>query len=361
MATAFTASDAPTRPLIPSWKKFLSEHGAAFDDGAVEDFGDPLAEERAASSSGIICDLSHRGLIAVTGEDAFSFLQGQLTCDLNEVNPSRSRLAAWCTPKGRVLVVVRVVHVDQGFLLELSGSESQAILGRMRMYVLRARVSLREISEESVRLGLAGDGAAKVIESLYGSAPPLPDEVATSRGTRLIRLHGGVPRYEFIGDLVGAQALWRAAAQTLTPVGQRSWSLLEIFAGVPELTQGDQFLPQMINLDLLGGLSFKKGCYVGQEIIARSHYLGRLKRRMYLVGTGQADPPLPGTRIIDTVAGSTAGQIVSSAARRETDGFAALAVLLVDAAEAGVLHLGSAEGPRVELLHLPYPVADESG
>ena len=345
--------------MIPSWKKFLSGYGAAFDDSAVKDFGDPLAEGRAPSSAGVICDLSHRGLIAVKGDDAFNFLQGQLTCDLREVSPARSRLAAWCTPKGRVLVLFRVVHADKGFLLELPASLRGAILGRLRMYVLRARVSLEEVSDGYVRIGLAGNSATEVIESLYGSAPRSADEVATSGDTRLIRLHGGVPRYQVIGDAKGAEALWRVAAQTLTPAGQRIWSLLEIFAGVPEITHGDQHLPQMINLDVLDGLSFNKGCYVGQEIVARSHYLGRVKRRMYLIGAGVGDQPPPGTPIVDATSGAEAGQIVTSAARGDADGIAALAVLRIDATRTDALHLGSTEGPRVELLDSPYSLADE--
>jgi folate-binding protein YgfZ len=345
--------------LISPWKEFLSGCGANFDDGVVKDFGDPLAEERALSSAGVICDLSHRGLIAVTGDEAFTFLQGQLTCDLAEVNPTRSRLAAWCTPKGRVLVLFRVFHLDSGFLLELPGSLTEATLRRLRLYVLRAQVSLEDVSEDSVRLGLAGDSARVLIESRYGSAPRFPDAVATSGGVRLIRLHGAVPRYQFIGDTDGAEVLWRAATQSLAPVGQALWSRLEISAGVPEIMQGDQYLPQMINLDALGGLSFKKGCYVGQEIIARSRYLGRLKRRMYLIGAGVGDPPPPGAAVVDATAGPPAGEVVSSGGRGQAGGFSALAVLRIDAAKSGVLHLGSTDGPRLELLDLPYPVGDE--
>lgn len=343
------------------WRKFLSQQGAVFDDGVVNNFGDPLAEKRAASSAGVICDLSHRGLIAVEGDDAFTFLQGQLTCDLNDVTMARSRLAAWCSPRGRVLMLARVVRAQGGFLLELPASQLQEILRRLRMYVLRARVSLKDVSDEFIRVGLGGDSAIQVIEKLYGSAPGSADEVASAGDARLIRLHGSMPRYQFTGDPDGAEKLWRAAAQTLTPAGVQIWSLLEIYAGVPEVTQGDEHLPQMINLDLLEGLSFSKGCYVGQEIIARTHHLGRLKRRMYLIGAGAGQSPPPGAPIIDAAAGSEAGQIVSSAPVGEADGFAALAVLRIDAAATGTLHLGSAAGPRIELMDLPYPIGDEIG
>ncbi len=342
-----------------SWKQFLSDFGAEFDKGVVKNFGDPLAEGRASSSAGVICDLSHRGLIAVEGEEAFTFLQGQLTCDLNEVTPTRSRLGAWCSPKGRVLALFRVVHTESGVLLQLPASQIESTLSRLRMYVLRARVSLKEVSDELVRVGLAGDSAEGVIERLSGSALGAPDEVAAVGGGHLIRLHGSVPRYQFIGDPNGAKNLWRAAVETLTPAGQHIWSLLEILSGVPEITQSDEHLPQMINLDILKGLSFKKGCYVGQEIIARTHYLGRLKRRMYLIAAGSGDCPLPGASVVSATAGSEAGQIVTSARRSEANGFVALAVLRIDAAEAGALHLGSADGPRVELLSLPYSIGDD--
>ncbi|HSS64849.1 MAG TPA: folate-binding protein [Gammaproteobacteria bacterium] len=347
--------------MIPSWKYFLSRYGAAFDDGVVNHFGDPLAEERAASSAGVICDLSQRELIAVEGRDAFTFLQGQLTCDLKEVTPTRSRLGAWCSPKGRVLVLLRVVHAENGFLLELPASQLESTLVRLRRYVLRAQVSLKDVSDQFVRIGLAGRSAEGATEALYEAPPESPDQVAAAGGIRLIRLHGNVPRYQFIGPSDQAEKLWRAAVETLTPAGHPVWSLLEILAGVPEISQSDEHLPQMINLDVLEGLSFKKGCYAGQEVIARTHHLGRLKRRMYLIGASAGEHPPPGAPIVDATATSEAGKIVTSAPRREEGGFAALAVLRIDAAESGALHLGSADGPRIELLDLPYSIADEAG
>ncbi len=347
--------------MNPSWKKFLDRSGAAIDDGGVMHFGDPLAEERAAFGAGVVCDLSHRGLIAVNGEDAFTFLQGQLTCDLKAVTPARSRLAAWCNPKGRVLMLFRVVREDEGFLLELPASQIEAAIGRLKMYVLRARVSLSDVSDEFVAAGLAGKGATEVIKTRFGSAPQSPDEVAGAGDSRILRLQGSAPRYQYLGNANGAEALWREAAKSLTPAGRRVWSLLEILAGVPEVMQADEHLPQMINLDLLGGVSFEKGCYVGQEIIARTHYLGRLKRRMYLVAASDGDAPPSGAPVIDAAADVEVGQIVSSAPRGDADGFAALAVLRMDAAESGTLHLGSAGGPRIELLELPYSVAHQRG
>lgn len=347
--------------MKPSWKKFLARSGAAIDHGVVTHFGDPLAEERAAFDQGVVCDLSHRGLIAVKGVDAFTFLQGQLTCDLKALTPTLSRLAAWCSPKGRVLMLFRVLHEEEGFLLELPASQVEAAIGRLRMYVLRARVSLSHVSDEYVAVGLAGKAATEVIKTRFGSAPQSADEVAVADDSRILRLQGSAPRYQYLGDANGAEALWREAAKALTPAGHRVWSLLEILAGVPEVTHGDEHLPQMINLDLLGGVSFDKGCYVGQEIVARTHHLGRLKRRMYLVAAGDGDAPPPGAPVIDAGADAEVGQIVSSAPRGDADGFAALAVLRMDAAESARLHLGSAGGPRIELLELPYSSADQRG
>ncbi|NIQ25330.1 MAG: folate-binding protein, partial [Gammaproteobacteria bacterium] len=252
---------------------------------AVADFGDPAAERRAALSAGAICDLSHRALIAVEGEDAFSFLQGQLTCDMNEISGERSRLAAWCSPKGRVLALFRLLRLESGFLLELPKAQLETTLLRLSMYVLRARVSLEPVSDDFLQVGLAGGSASELIAKRYGSAPELPDQVATAGGNRIIRLRGDPPRFQFIGAAPDAKALWESAAGLLTPAGFAAWSLLGILAGVPEEVGGDEHLPQMINLDVLEGLSFTKGCYVGQEIIARTHHLGRLKRRMYVIAS----------------------------------------------------------------------------
>lgn len=342
------------------WKKFLSQTGAVIDDGVVEDFGDPPAERRAASSAGVVCDLSHRRLIAVGGEDAFAFLQGQLTCDMNQISPAQSRLAAWCSPKGRVLMLFRVVHRADGLLLELPALQIEAAIKRLEMYVFRARVSLKDVSDDFVRIGLAGDAAESLLQSRYGTAPRSPDEAAAAGDDCIIRLHGPRPRYEFIGSPSRAEEIWRAAAGTLTPAGHQVWSLLQILAGVPEFTPSDEHLPQMINLHVLEGLSFHKGCFVGQEIIARAHHLGRLKRRMYLINAPAHATPARGTPIIDAAAGSEAGQIIDSAPCSEAGSFAALAVLRIDAAKGGSLRLGAADGPQVELMELPYPTADSA-
>ena len=346
--------------MNPSWKKFLSQQGARFENHTVTDFGEPAAERRAALGAGVICDLSHRALIAVEGEDAFSFLQGQLTCDMNEIRADRSRLAAWCSPKGRVLALFRILRSDSGFLLELARAQLDSTLPRLKMYVLRAKVALEPVSDHYVQLGLAGESAPDLIATRYGPAPPLPDQMATNGDTRIIRLRGEPARFQFIGAPAEAKALWESAAGVLTPAGSAAWSLLNILAGVPEEVGADEHLPQMINLDVLEGLSFTKGCYVGQEIIARTHHLGRLKRRMYLIESANGDPPAPGAPIVEAPGGSEAGSIVSSAPRGESDGFAALAVLRIDAAKSGALRLGSAGGPSLEQLVLPYTVAGDA-
>ncbi len=227
------------------------------------------------------------------------------------------------------------------------------------MYVLRARVSLKPLSDDFVEVGLAGESAAELIAKRHGSAPELPDQVVTAGGNRIIRLRGHPPRFQFVGAPAEAEALWKSAAGVLTPAGHAAWSLLDILAGVPEGVGGDQHLPQMVNLDVLDGLSFTKGCYVGQEIIARTHHLGRLKRRMYLIASAAGDPPASGAPVVEAPGGSEAGSIVSSAPRGDTNGFAALAVLRIDAAKSGALHLGSATGPSLELLEPPYAVAGE--
>ncbi len=335
----------------------MSQSGAIFANGWVQDFGDPSAEQLAAAGAGVICDLSQRGLIAVQGQDAFTFLQGQLTCDMNEISPSRSRLGAWCSPKGRVLVLFRVVHLSDGALLELPASQIEQTIKRLRMYVLRSRVSLKDVSDDFIRIGLAGESATKLLQSRYGSAPRSPDDVAAAGDDRLICLHGAAPRYEFIGHSDHAEDLWRAAAGMLTPAGAQAWTLLQILAGVPEIRQSDEHLPQMINLDLLDGVSFNKGCFVGQEIIARTHHLGRLKRRMYLLSTEVTERVDPGAPILAAASGSeAAGHVVSSARRADRNGVIALAVLRIDAAKTSDLRLANADGPRMQLLKLPYSV-----
>ncbi len=340
------------------WEKFILKSGGRIADGAVESFGDAGAELRASVNAGVISDLSHYGLIAVRGADARSFLQGQLTSDLDTVDESRSQLGAWCGPKGRVLVLFRVMQRGDAILLKLPAPLVESTLKRLRMYVLRARVELEDVSDQLVRLGLSGEAAADILNDCFGETPASPGQVTAADDSLLVCLSGETPRYELVCDVDKARQCWQCAVPPLTPAGAAPWSLLGILAGVPEVTIADEFLPQMLNLDALDGVSFNKGCYVGQEIVARTQNLGRLKRRLYRLRLETDEAPATGAFLYEASSGQNsvaAGQLIN-VCRHPDGGSAALAVIRIDAVGTTALRLGAVDGPATEILPLPYPV-----
>jgi folate-binding protein YgfZ len=310
--------------MVGEWRQFLCEQGARFDGGRVIDFGDPALERAQVFHGNIIADLSHYGLIEVTGKDAETFLAAQFTSDVQQVSESTSQLSAWCTAKGRVLAVFRIFRRAEAYYLLLPGELLQPILRRLRMYILRSDVRLADASSTLVRIGLSG--------------PALPGSLAI-----------------VISDPGAAKKLWLDRQENATPTGAGPWTLLEILAGIPSVhpKTAEAFLPQMLNLEALGGLCFSKGCYPGQEIIARIQYRGQLKRRMYLGLADTARIPEPGDEVVsgDSEETQNAGTVVA-AERHPQGGATLLAVLEISAAQ-GKLCLYEPGGPALILQSLP--------
>lgn len=321
--------------MNPTWQRFLQQQGAHCDAQGCAHFAERLHSPEGSAAEGALCDLSHEGLISVTGPDAQTFLQGQLTQDLRKVGPSCSPLAAYCSGKGRVLAVIRVgSQTPQSYWLRLPAACVDAVIKRLRMYVLRAQVVLTVASEEVVGLGLVGEKAVRAVES--GSGVTLPQEVDATKPVgelQYIRLPGAIPRFLVQGTPSAAATLWQPLAPVLRLTDVAFWDGLEIQAGIPVIVPdtSDKFVPQMLNLEKLGAVSFTKGCYVGQEIVARSQYLGEVKRRLFTLQGAGALPQL-GERVYGLLGQEQGvGEIIRVAPARETGGFIALAVMNQDA------------------------------
>ncbi len=320
------------------WQEFLNQQ--RLDDGPLPDCA--------------LTDLSHIGLLRVSGEDARDFLQGQLTNDINKVDATHSQLSAYCSPKGRMLASFRILERDDALLLMLPAERLAATLQRLRMFVLRSKVQIEDVSDSLVRIELSGDCAP----DLLPIDPPGEDNgVHSLDGYTVIRVPGDRPRFQVLGDPEAMQALWEEAAGTARPTSAVAWALLDIRAGIPTVYEAtvEAFVPQMTNLHIIDGVSFTKGCYTGQEIVARMHYLGKLKRRMYRVRIDSSDRPAPGEALYSphSASGQGTGRIVSSAPSPD-GGYEALAVIEIAAVEAGDIHLGAVDGPRLTFLDLPY-------
>ena len=221
-------------------------------------------------------NLTYFSGIAVTGNDAAQFLQGQLTCNINDISETKTSIAAFCNPKGRVISTLLVIKTQAGFLLILPASLLDKVLKKLQMYILRSNVQLKDHSNQ------------QIIKGLYAPNPintfSLPDDTFACNSTEnllCIKLPSKIPRYIIILD---SEQSINPKSQALRQGSVEEWRFHDISAGMPwfEIEQTEQFIPQMLNIDQLGGISFNKGCYTGQEIVARTHFLGKAKRQLFL-------------------------------------------------------------------------------
>jgi tRNA-modifying protein YgfZ len=336
------------------WQDHLTARGVVIPDNWPTNFGQPGDESGAAAGSTVLCDLSSLGLIEASGEDALPFLQGQFTCDMRKVIPGVAQFGGYCSPKGRLLAVFLVWQASGSYLLQLPGSIRNSVHTRLGRFVLRSKVKLIDAGETSVRLGIAGPAAETALAAILGPLPEGPLCVRYTDGFTAIRHRAG--RFELVLTPERAAEVWDELARHATPAGAAVWDWLEIREGIPVVfpaTQ-EQFVPQMANLDLLGGVSFDKGCYPGQEIVARTRYLGTLKRRMYLAHVDATSPPMPGENLFSPETGEQSSGVLVNAAPAPCGGYDILAVIQISSVEANEVHLGSPEGPLLVFEPLPY-------
>ena len=304
------------------------------------------------TDTAFFCVLSHEGVLAVRGPDASKFLQGQLTCNLNYLDAQHSSLGARCTPKGRMQSSFRILPEGDGYLLAMERELVQTQLADLSKYAAFSKSKLYDESTEWVRFGLnVGDGA---LVSLGLDLPQDADQMITAHGLIAIRLPDG--RAELWSRAVDAETIRLRLSAQLREAPLEHWLMAQIRAGIGQVVASTRelFIPQMINLQALGGVSFKKGCYTGQEIVARMQYLGKLKRRLHRLAAenAEAEVPVPGLELYSPVHGSSVGEVVLAAS---VDGaLELLAVLQEDAAADGRIFLGSPDGLPLTLLDLPY-------
>jgi tRNA-modifying protein YgfZ len=332
--------------MNPNWRSFLESTEAVFQDGSDEvlGFGNTGEELLAASRQTVLVPLTHLGLIEAQGDDARSFLHSQFTSDLNHLTGDQVQHSAWCTAKGRMQASFLVWREGDAFRLVVAGDLEAASLKRLQMFVLRSRVKLASLSEQRPLLGLAGPQAR---EALADAGLPCPLGSMTSAldpRASVIALEAN--RYLLAVTPEALPELWNQLSRKARPAGVPTWRWLDVQAGFPLVTAAtkEEFVPQMADFEKLGGVSFHKGCYPGQEIVARTQYLGKVKRHLYRV---RSEQPLAAGADLHSPDNpdQAAGKIVS-VAPSPAGGYEALAV--VQSNFAGNLHLGSREGPKIE-------------
>lgn len=321
-------------------------------------FAAPGAALDAVLHEPVLVRLGELGRIRVEGADAVSFLQTQLTNDVAGLSDSALQLNGYCTPKGRLLATFHQWRSNDAVVLQLPAEILGPVMKRLSMFVLRSKAKLVDASSQQTTYGITGQGAAATVRSAGLEVPEVPWSSISRDGRRVSRMPPA-PR-------AGERFLLTVDASTAVPellglpLGSSAvWWWSEVTAAVPTVFAATQekFVPQMINLEVLGGVSFRKGCYPGQEIVARSQYLGKLKRRMQVAHAGGALVPAAGSDVFHSAQPEPVGTVVMSATA-PGGGVDLLIEVPVDRLESGSLHLGSSTGARLNVGTLPYALFD---
>lgn len=342
---------------MQEWHQFLQEtSNAVISDNKIAHYGDAASEAQSTrNNQTVMCDLSHLGLLELDGADAFTFLQGQVTNDVKLLNGSNAHYTAYCNPKGRMLALFLAFSHHGHLHLQMPKELVESIAKRLKMYVMRSKVTITDLSESIVKIGLSGHNATELLAPLFPAIPQQVYELANSEQGALLRLPGDIPRYEIFTNMDNAKAVWNTLKPHAKAVGATNWDWLEIMAGIPEimLKTQEEFVPQMLNLDALNAINYKKGCYTGQEIVARTHYLGKVKRRTQLAHVASGNAPVVGDDIVDTN-GQAIGKIVRSAPALE-GGYDVLAESRLENIAEGIYW----NSIKLTINPLPYPLTDD--
>ena len=302
------------------------------------------------------CKLTQSGVLRFDGADAQAFLQGQLTNDVALLSPTRSQYAGYCTPKGRLLASFLLWQHDGAYHMLLPLALCEPVRKRLSMYILRSKVTAKDVSDGHVLFGLTGSRAADLIAGFVGAAPKAVHHAVHHQGVTAIMLP--VARYLVAVAPAQAPQVEAALAATAAESPVTLWSALDIEAGIPSVVAAtqEQFVPQTVNFDLIGAVSYNKGCYPGQEIVARAHYLGKVKQRMVRARIAASEPPGPGDKLYTAAFGDQASGMIVAAVTADPGHFDVLAVVQTSSLDDATVHWQSPAGPLLQIAPLPYAI-----
>ncbi|WP_250657272.1 YgfZ/GcvT domain-containing protein [Alkalimarinus coralli] len=331
----------------------------------LNESGYPVENQHANNTKDIesahfIAPLTDYSIIRVSGADAEKFMQGQFSCDVREVKSDQSRMGSANTPKGRAYATFRIAKQGDDYLLRLPTQISQDVCERLNKYIVFSKATLA-LDENLCVLGLSG--SPQSLSNLLDDTTQLPAEVDNSisigRSTIIRVPSHHTPRYEIWCEPDTAKSLLtdHAEGRQNTQYTQADWAWTEIAEGIAEIYSETQesYIPQMLNLQHLNAISFKKGCYTGQEIIARMKYLGKLKKGMFLLSASRQPEALPNADIFEQSTGKKVGSVVRSISANDQDTQRLLAVLDIETGKSkSPLTLTKATTQDVNYLNLPY-------
>lgn len=336
------------------WKAFLIDNGAKFSDEQLISFGDAELAQKAPPHEVMLSDLSDFGLIKVFGEDAESFLQNQLSNDIRNVSDTMHQISAWCTPKGRIIATFRIFQRQDSYYLSVSADLLEHVIKKLRMYVMMSKVTIEDASDALIHFSYSGSKTGEKLQKILALSTPIePNQTLQSKDLSILHISGNIDHYEVFGSINDAKDLWNSCKTEATLSNSNRWYYLNILAGNPHIDQAssESWIPQMVNYIAVDGVDFKKGCYPGQEVVARLNYLGKTKRRMYHLLINTNTPPAVND-VISSTTDKDAGKILNAVIN--SDGkVEALAVLKIAEASNG-LTLANDDTVAISLLDLPY-------
>jgi len=270
------------------WKSFLESKGAQLNDqNQVITFGLPEIERYLVKNGPVLASLSHQALLKVSGSEAFQFLQGQLSNDLQDISDTQAQLSAYCDPQGNVLAIFTIFKWNDAFFLHFNGSLKAPIQKRLQMFVMRSDVTIEDMSDAIVQIGYAGDFADLDLQRLlstkikdnYQTGPVAMEGAMQSF---VVKVPGPYHKFILFSPIDEAETVWNTLKNNGEATNTFDWQLMDVVAGNPEVTSetSGKLVAQFLNLDKLQAINFQKGCFPGQEIIARMHYRGKVTKRM---------------------------------------------------------------------------------
>lgn len=315
----------------------------------------PLSEAL-LDQSDVLTILQDRTLIKVTGDDAEDYLQNQLTNDIRLVTENNAQLSAWCTPKGRAIVTFRIFKQADAYIISMSPDLAEKVVKRLRMFVLRSKVVMEDVTEEWAGIGLT-DKESSLIGTLFpGAALSEANQAYTHDGVTVVRLPSERARFEIIGEAAQVHTIYEQLKDKLVAINSQDWRYFDVEAGQPHVTEAstEAWIPQMLNMQVIDGVSFKKGCFPGQEVVARLKYLGKNKRRIYRAEIDTQQLPEVGSLIMAEGEKSEAGKVLN-ASLAPSGKVEVLAVLKIAMAD----KLLKSNEDAVSILELPYTIPED--
>ena len=335
--------------------EFFLKKGMQVNTNGHTNFNSVLDECRVIFKEDVACPLLNLGIVKVTGADAASFLQSQLSNDINLINESLSQINSYCNPKGRIISVFRTIKLENEYFLFVQKNLSEKVIKRLAMYKLNANVEINDCTDDYCLMGLILQKNSNTFSDI--SLPQDYETAHTKDNLTSINISNLSQQFLFFFKRQYIDSFWDKFNKQLSLVGTSAWELYNISYGSADVfaETSEHFVPQMLNMDITGGVSFTKGCYPGQEIVARLHYLGEPNKRMYMINITSKKTFTPGTKLhLENNDSESCGEIVCVQPLSSSKS-AALAVIRTKDIS-GKIIVKSQDNPIITVKDLPYKI-----